>query len=210
MDPTDSDQKAFLGQGCMLTDRIVLTALHVVRELPTDRVILVSCPSGLFTASELWSESQADLSLLRLDIRRNGDENKSAPATFPRISSTKLVLAKQVGYMALLTALDDDGSNRFLPPTFLSASVSRQDRVGTYPEHHLSPSYSTLSFSGGPVFFPDGTLCAVLLGVSNIIAKQPSEKGSRNLDEFDFLFPRISPLAPHRALIEQFTHPASF
>jgi Trypsin-like peptidase domain len=206
-DPTDHHQKEILGQGCMLTDQIVLTARKVVHTAMELGAITVSCPSGIWTATELWSEPQADLALLRLDRKTSGTDRSPAPSTFPRISETGLLLGTQVGYMGLLTAWDHSEAGMFLPTTFFSGCVSRRDRAGNYPEHYLTPNYSVMSFSGGPAFFPDGSLCGVLLGAAHIIATHPTPDGCRHLNEFDFLFPRISSLAPHQASIERHTHP---
>ncbi|MDB5390817.1 MAG: Trypsin-like peptidase domain [Planctomycetaceae bacterium] len=201
MDPTDRDEKEILGQGCMLSDRSVLTALHVVEESLKAKAVLVNGPTGLWRASLAWSSPAADLALLRLDIQRKTDQGLPAPQSFPTLSLDPMRLGMQVGYSALVTALDKDEGHKYLPQCFLSGWVSRRGGGTDHPLFMLSPGYTTLSFSGAPVFFETGELCGVLLGPDLVISKQPGASGSRHLDEYEFLLPRISALEPLRAKI---------
>ena len=206
-DPKDQCQKEILGQGCMLTDRIVLTAHSVVKMVKNLEAIPVSCPSGVWNATEVWSEPDADLALLQLDLGTPGAPRNPAPPRFPRISGTGLHMGTQVGYMGLLSTWEHKETAEFLPPTFFSGCVSRRDREGKYPNHYLTPNYSVMSFGGSPAFFPDGALCGVFLGSVHIITKFLSTCEPRHLNEFHFLFPCVSPLAPHQKAIEAFTRP---
>ena len=58
----------------MLTDRIVLTSHTVVQKAVGLGSIPVSCLSGVWKGTELWSEPKADLALLRLDLGTGGGD----------------------------------------------------------------------------------------------------------------------------------------
>ncbi len=203
MDPSDAEQKEILGQGCMLNERSVLTALHVVERLSRNGGIIVNGSIGMWTASVNWKSEAADLALLQLEVPRKGDHDLVLPQSFPTISANSLRLGMQLGYSSLLTTLDKFEEHPYLPQCFHSGWVSRQVHGKDHIVYLLSPGYITLSFSGAPVFFDTGELCGVLLGPDHLIAKQPGPPGSRHLAEYDFFYPRVLALEPLRTEISQ-------
>ena len=90
-------------------------------------------------------------------------------------------------------------------PLILARSASEW----IFPFLRLSPSFTAVSFIGGPVFLPDGKLCGVLVDFEQQNPSPPADLSQGNLSQFDFLFPRVSPIAPHIRYLEQAIQPQS-
>jgi len=207
--PADHDQSPILGQGCMLSERIVLTAHQVVQEAKKGKAILVSGPSGVWMAKELWAETHANIALLQLTARRKSDEFLPTPTQFPEISDEPLNQGTQVGYLAAVAEWDHSDLDSRPSTVFLPAWVSRKENRFPFPFLRLSPSFTAVSFIGGPVFLPDGKLCGVLVDFEQQNQSPPADLSQGNLSQFDFLFPRVSPIAPHIRYLEQAIQPQS-
>ena len=191
----------------MLSERIVLTASQVVQEAKKGKAILVSTPSGVWIAKELWSEPHANIALLQLTVRRKTDEHLPTPVSFPEISDEELALGNPVGYLAALGSWDQ-AENGARPSTmFLPACVSRQEEKFPFPFLRLSPSFTAASFVGGPVFLPNGKVCGILVDFEKADQNLPTDLSHGNLTQFDFLFPRVSPIAPHVRYLEKAVQP---
>jgi len=180
------------GKGCWLSDRHVLTALHVWRHISdTYEWPVARRYDGLYKCEIAFEQANADLLILRT-VEKLEHAEFSKPFKYPGISANPAFLGKSVGYLATLKVPNGGVTDHH--SYFSSACVSMVLKSDSSKAPYLALTGGLIQrgFSGGPVFEENGDIVGVL--VQSLRFPLDLENPMLSIATM----PIISPTLPHR------------
>lgn len=151
------------GKGCWLSDKHVLTALHVWQGISDDYEWPVAIRhDGLYKCEIAFEQADADLLILRT-VEKLKHANLHQPVKYPGISANQAFLGKTVGYLATLKVPNacDTESHTYFASACVSMFMQTGASQGLY--FALTGGLIQRGFSGGPVFEANGDIIGVLV-----------------------------------------------
>ena len=149
-----------LGLGCALSGRHVLTAQHVLDQLPGGLKPVVAHKGRMAAFTTVISSPKHDLALVEMgEIIEQKKVDPAGPVT-AKLSRETPLWGMSVGYFGRVrrsTPENQQNVNTCFMKAHLSFPV--RDEAGSWA---LTPSFLESGFGGGPVFLPDGRLIGVI------------------------------------------------
>jgi len=152
------------GSGCLISDQHILTARHVVRNVPIQfdwPVVLIH--SGLHKCEILFESAPHDLMILRV-IEQISESSHPAPIRYPVFPTQSPTLGMSAGHLARLSLETENGDrtsrNYFSTSVISMITPCEPNEKLTFV---LAGGIAQGGFSGCPVFGADLTLLGTLI-----------------------------------------------